>query len=134
MCALPTFINASLNQTLSRTLLTSGTTMLAVLSLYVFGGESIRDLDRKSVVEGKRVDRSSDVCSSDLHQRQPQSDAEPHPAHVGNDDARGALALRVRRRDHPRLRSEERRGGKEGRSEFRCVLFRPSSTPASIRR
>jgi preprotein translocase subunit SecF len=35
-------LNRSVNQTLSRTLLTSGTTMLAVLALWVLGGEVIR--------------------------------------------------------------------------------------------
>ncbi len=34
-------INTSVNQTLSRTLLTSGTTLLTVLLLYIFGGEGI---------------------------------------------------------------------------------------------
>jgi len=34
-------INRSVNQTLSRTILTSGLTFLAVLSLYIFGGEVI---------------------------------------------------------------------------------------------
>jgi SecD/SecF fusion protein len=34
-------VNASVNQTLSRTLLTSGTTLLTVFLLYVFGGEGI---------------------------------------------------------------------------------------------
>jgi preprotein translocase subunit SecF len=34
-------INLSLNETLSRTLVTSGTTMLTVLALYKFGGEII---------------------------------------------------------------------------------------------
>lgn len=34
-------INSSVNQTLSRTLLTSGTTLLTVVLLYVFGGEGI---------------------------------------------------------------------------------------------
>ncbi len=34
-------VNASLNQTLSRTLLTSFTTWIVVLILYVFGGEGI---------------------------------------------------------------------------------------------
>lgn len=34
-------MNLSINETLSRTLLTSGTTLLAVLALYVFGGEVI---------------------------------------------------------------------------------------------
>jgi len=35
-------MNKSINETLSRTLLTSGTTLLAVLSLYLFGGEVIK--------------------------------------------------------------------------------------------
>jgi preprotein translocase subunit SecF len=39
---LPDVLNRSVNQTLSRTILTSGTTMLAVLSLLVLGGEVIR--------------------------------------------------------------------------------------------
>jgi preprotein translocase subunit SecF len=36
---LPDVVNRSINQTLSRTVLTSGLTFLTVLSLYVFGGE-----------------------------------------------------------------------------------------------
>ena len=36
-------MNASINETLSRTLLTSGTTLLSVLSLFIFGGETLRD-------------------------------------------------------------------------------------------
>ena len=36
-------INISINQTLSRTLLTSGTTLLVVVSLFFFGGEIIHD-------------------------------------------------------------------------------------------
>ena len=36
-------INTSLNQTLSRTVLTSGTTLLVVLSLFVYGGPVIND-------------------------------------------------------------------------------------------
>ncbi|OFW13919.1 MAG: protein-export membrane protein SecF [Acidobacteria bacterium RIFCSPLOWO2_12_FULL_67_14] len=35
-------VNTSVNQTLSRTIITAGTTFLAVLSLYVFGGEVLR--------------------------------------------------------------------------------------------
>jgi preprotein translocase subunit SecF len=37
--SLETVVNASVNQTLSRTVITAGTTFLAVLSLYLFGGE-----------------------------------------------------------------------------------------------
>ena len=35
-------VNRSINQTLSRTILTSGLTFLTVLSLYILGGEVIR--------------------------------------------------------------------------------------------
>lgn len=35
-------INDSINQTVSRTLITSGTTFFAVITLYIFGGEAIR--------------------------------------------------------------------------------------------
>ena len=38
---LKTIINRSINETLSRTILTSGTTLLAVASLYIFGGAVI---------------------------------------------------------------------------------------------
>jgi len=37
--SLEAVVNTSVNQTLSRTLITAGTTFLAVLALYVFGGE-----------------------------------------------------------------------------------------------
>jgi preprotein translocase subunit SecF len=37
--SLDTVVNESVNQTLSRTIITAGTTFLAVLSLYLFGGE-----------------------------------------------------------------------------------------------
>jgi len=40
---LPTVINSSINQTLSRTILTSGTTLLVVLALFVFGGGVIHN-------------------------------------------------------------------------------------------
>lgn len=36
-------INISVNQTLSRTIITSGTTLLALVALYVFGGEVLRN-------------------------------------------------------------------------------------------
>jgi SecD/SecF fusion protein len=40
--ALDTTLNVSVNQTLSRTAITAGTTFLAVLALYVFGGEALQ--------------------------------------------------------------------------------------------
>jgi preprotein translocase subunit SecF len=39
---LETMINLSLNQTLARTIITSGTVFMAVLALYLFGGEVLR--------------------------------------------------------------------------------------------
>ncbi|MDB6026710.1 MAG: protein-export rane protein SecD [Verrucomicrobiales bacterium] len=39
----PEIINQALNQTLSRTIITSGTVFLATLSLYIFGGGAIND-------------------------------------------------------------------------------------------
>lgn len=41
--SLDTVINRSVNQTLSRTIITSGTTFVAVLALYIFGGGVIHD-------------------------------------------------------------------------------------------
>ena len=38
----PQVIDLALNNTLSRTLLTSGTTLLALLSIFIFGGETLR--------------------------------------------------------------------------------------------
>ena len=35
-------VNTSVNQTLSRTIITAGTTFLSVLALYLFGGEALR--------------------------------------------------------------------------------------------
>ncbi|PIQ97183.1 MAG: protein translocase subunit SecF [Nitrospinae bacterium CG11_big_fil_rev_8_21_14_0_20_56_8] len=41
--SLTEIVNESINQTLSRTLLTSGTTLLVVLALFILGGEIIHD-------------------------------------------------------------------------------------------
>jgi len=40
---LPQLLNRSINETLSRTIMTSGTTLAVLLSLYLFGGEVIRN-------------------------------------------------------------------------------------------
>ena len=40
--SLDTVVNLSVNQTLSRTIITAGTTFLAVLSLFLFGGEVLK--------------------------------------------------------------------------------------------
>jgi preprotein translocase subunit SecF len=40
--ALDDIVNLSVNQTLSRTVITSGTTFVSVLALYLFGGEVLR--------------------------------------------------------------------------------------------
>ena len=39
---LDTVVNASVNQTLSRTVITAGTTFLSVIALYLFGGEALQ--------------------------------------------------------------------------------------------
>jgi preprotein translocase subunit SecF len=39
--SVPDVMNASINQTLSRTIMTSGTTMLVVIALFVFGGQVV---------------------------------------------------------------------------------------------
>ncbi|MCB0300228.1 MAG: protein translocase subunit SecF, partial [Calditrichaeota bacterium] len=36
-------VNRSINETLSRTIVTSGTTLMVVIVLYIFGGEVIKD-------------------------------------------------------------------------------------------
>ena len=41
--AFSTIINTSINQTMSRTILTAGTTLLVVVTLFILGGEVIRD-------------------------------------------------------------------------------------------
>jgi preprotein translocase subunit SecF len=41
---LETVVNTAVNQTLSRTIITAGTTFLAVLALYIFGGEVLRGM------------------------------------------------------------------------------------------
>ena len=48
--ALTDVVNKSINQTLSRTILTSGLTFLTVLSLYVFGGEVLRGFSLALVI------------------------------------------------------------------------------------
>jgi len=40
---LPALLNLSINETLSRTLMTSSTTLIVLISLYLFGGEVIRN-------------------------------------------------------------------------------------------
>ena len=48
--SLTEIVNRSINQTLSRTILTSGLTFLTVLSLYVFGGEVLRGFSLALVI------------------------------------------------------------------------------------
>ena len=48
--ALPNLVNRSINQTLSRTVLTSGLTFLTVLSLYIFGGQVLKGFSFALVV------------------------------------------------------------------------------------
>jgi SecD/SecF fusion protein len=43
-------MNEAINATLSRTILTSGATLFAVLSLYVFGGPAMRDFSLMIII------------------------------------------------------------------------------------
>jgi preprotein translocase subunit SecF len=48
--SLAEIVNRSINQTLSRTILTSGLTFLTVLSLYLFGGEVLHGFSLALVI------------------------------------------------------------------------------------
>jgi len=58
---LPELLNDSINQTLSRTLMTSVTTLLALLALYFLGGEVIRDF-AFAMIWGVVIGTYSSVC------------------------------------------------------------------------
>ena len=53
---LPVILNDSLNQTLTRTIISNGTTFLAVLGLFLFGGEVLRGFGFAMVVGHHRRD------------------------------------------------------------------------------
>lgn len=54
-------LNQSINQTLSRTILTSVTTLIALLSLYIFGGEVIRGFTF-AMIWGVIIGTYSSIC------------------------------------------------------------------------
>jgi len=54
-------MNKSINQTLSRTVLTSVTTLLAIIALVVFGGQVIRDFSL-ALVWGVVIGTYSSIC------------------------------------------------------------------------
>jgi len=59
--AMPDLMNLSINETLSRTVLTSFTTMLALLSLFFLGGEVIRGFS-VALIWGVVVGTYSSIC------------------------------------------------------------------------
>lgn len=59
--ALPELFNKSVNQTLSRTIMTSVTTLLALVALYILGGEIIRDF-AFAMIWGVLVGTYSSIC------------------------------------------------------------------------
>ncbi|MDA1089555.1 MAG: protein translocase subunit SecF [Proteobacteria bacterium] len=59
--AFPELLNNSINQTLSRTVITSLTTLLALLSLYLLGGEVIRDFSF-AMIWGVIIGTYSSIC------------------------------------------------------------------------
>jgi preprotein translocase subunit SecF len=58
---LPELLNNSINETLSRTVMTSLTTMLALLSLYILGGEVIRGFSF-ALIWGVVIGTYSSIC------------------------------------------------------------------------
>ena len=58
---LPELLNKSINETLSRTIMTSVTTLLALLSLYLLGGEVIRGFSF-AMIWGVLIGTYSSVC------------------------------------------------------------------------
>ncbi len=58
---LPVIMNNSINQTLSRTIITSLTTLLALLALYFLGGEVIRDFSF-AMIWGVIIGTFSSIC------------------------------------------------------------------------
>jgi preprotein translocase subunit SecF len=59
--ALPELLNNSINQTLSRTVITSLTTLLALFALYFLGGEVIRDFSF-AMIWGVLIGTYSSIC------------------------------------------------------------------------
>ena len=59
--SLPELLNDSINQTLSRTLMTSVSTLLALFSLYFLGGEVIRDFSF-AMIWGVIIGTYSSIC------------------------------------------------------------------------
>ncbi|MBC8337438.1 MAG: protein translocase subunit SecF [Alphaproteobacteria bacterium] len=59
--ALPELLNNSINQTLSRTIMTSVTTLLALSALYFLGGEVIRDFSF-AMIWGVLIGTYSSIC------------------------------------------------------------------------
>lgn len=82
---LDVIINKSVNQTLSRTLITSGTTFMAVLALYVFGGGVIHDFALAMLVGILAGTYSSIyVAAPILRFFKPRIDVEGHTAPATN--------------------------------------------------
>ncbi|MDX9862398.1 MAG: protein translocase subunit SecF [Rhodospirillales bacterium] len=59
--ALPELLNRSINETLARTLMTSLTTLVALIALYVFGGEVIRGFSF-AMIFGILIGTYSSIC------------------------------------------------------------------------
>jgi hypothetical protein len=82
-------VNESVNQTLSRTIITAGTTFLAVLALYLFGGEVLEAFR----VHDARRDYQRHLLD-DLH----RGGHRHHPWQPADQGA--GRKVRVRRRNH----------------------------------
>lgn len=79
--SLDVIINNSVNQTLSRTIITGGTTVISVLALYIFGGTVIQDFSLAMILGILAGTYSSIfVASPVLSVFNPRIDDEPTPA------------------------------------------------------
>ena len=85
-------VNRSINQTLSRTVLTSGLTFLTVLSLYIFGGQVLKGFSFALVV-GILIGTYSSIAVAAPMLVAYQAMA--HRKHPGNRFAGGAQATRL---------------------------------------
>ena len=100
-------VNMSVNQTLSRTIITAGTTFLSVLSLYLFGGEVLRGL----CVHDARRHRQRHLLDG-VHRSVHRHHSEPAEAPVATAALRASgRADATRAQGARRARASERRVG-----------------------
>ena len=94
-------VNTSVNQTLSRTIITAGTTFLSVLALYLFGGEALRGI---RVHDARRHDQRHVLDR--VHRLGDRDHPQPAEGHGG----------KAQPRPRPLAKRDERPGRKQRRA------------------